>query len=222
MAPTGYWAPPMRTDVASEPERAGDPHVVPTPASVPDVTPSICLSLVEFKDMLRQFRAVDDGVTLRLNRAFAQSRDTGSSAPPSLLQRHDKSFSSSSATDLGRTTYASVPDTMCAAIWTELVQLWTRREDTIKYCIDVNAKHMPRPLSRDDRLDLDRTQAAASAPATAVTRGESDAEFTMRQLRNELAIEAIVRRRSLDVFKSRCRLFSPAHTEREQAYWRGY
>ena len=75
MAPTVYWTPPMRTDVASEPERAGEPHVVPTPASVPDVTPSICLSLVEFKDMLRQFRAVDDGVTLRLNRAFAQSRD---------------------------------------------------------------------------------------------------------------------------------------------------
>ena len=44
----------------------------------------------------------------------------------------------------------------------------------------------------------------------------------IRDRRNELAIEAIVRRRSLDVFKSRCRLFSPAHTEREQAYWRGY
>ena len=81
---------------------------------------------------------------------------------------------------------------------------------------------MPRPLSRDDRLDLDRAPAAASVLATAAGRGESDAEFTMRQLRNELAIEAIVRRRSLDVFKSRCRLFSPAHTEREQAYWRGY
>lgn len=212
----------MRTDVASEHEGVNEPQVVPTPASVPDVTRSICLSLVEFKDMLRQFRAVDDGVTLRLNRAFAQSRDTGSSAPPSLLQRHDKSFSSSSATDLGRTTYSSVPDSMCAAIWTELVQLWTRREDTIKYCIDVNARQMPRPLSKDDRLDMDRAQAAARIPAAPVSRGESEAEFTMRQLRNELAIEAIVRRRSLDVFKSRCRLFSPAPTEREQAYWSGH
>ena len=80
MAPTVYWTPPMRTDVASEPERAGEPHVVPTPASVPDVTPSICLSLVEFKDMLRQFRAVDDGVTLRLNLSLihiSSPRDRG-------------------------------------------------------------------------------------------------------------------------------------------------
>ena len=222
MAPTVYWAPPMRTDVASEPERAGDPHVVPTPASVPDVTPSICLSLVEFKDMLRQFRAVDDGVTLRLNRAFAQSRDTGSSAPPSHFQRQEMALSSSRGRVVGRTTYASVPDTMCAAIWTELVQLWTRREDTIKYCIDVNAKHMPRPLSRDDRLDLDRAPAAASVLAPAAGRVEAGADCALRRLGPAGGGAACGGRRSLDVFKSRCRLFSPAHTEREQAYWRGY
>ena len=190
---------------------------VPTPESVPDVTPSLCLSLIEFKgmfspiakhlpaytDMLRQFRAIDDGVTLRLNRAFAQSRDLGSSSPPSLLQRHDKSFSSSSAADLGRSTYAVVSETMCESIWSELALLWKRREDTIRYCIDINAQTQQQrnaaPLSQDDRLDLDRAKASPiETSEVSLSRGESTADFTTRQLRNELSIEAIVRRRSLD------------------------
>lgn len=153
--------------------------------------------------MLRQFRAIDDGVTLRLNRAFAQSRDLGSSSPPSLLQRHDKSFSSSSAADLGRSTYAVVSETMCESIWSELALLWKRREDTIRYCIDINAQTQQQrnaaPLSQDDRLDLDRAKASPiETSGVSLSRGESTADFTTRQLRNELSIEAIVRRRSLD------------------------
>ncbi|WFD24556.1 hypothetical protein MEQU1_003258 [Malassezia equina] len=222
---------------------------IPTPPSVRDVTPSLCLSLVEFKgthnsayhaDMLRQFRAVDDSVTLRLNRAFAQSRDRGTSTPPSLLVQHTKSFSSSAATDLGRSTYSSVSEAMCASIWLDLVDLWTRREDTIKYCMDINvrqaqeAQKAEAPLKKEDMLDLDRAQAqkrATSMKEVPRSRGESQAEFMVRiamltkqarQFRNELMVESIVRRRSLDVFQSRCKMFQPdaQASEREWAYWK--
>lgn len=223
MAPTVYWAPTMRTEPAGSATEPVAP--VPTPPNVPDVTPSLCLSLVAFKDMLRQFRAADDGVVLRLNRAFAQSRDAGSSVPPSLLQHHDaRTFSSATASDIGRSTYASTSDAMCATIWAELVRLWKQREDTIKYCIAVNAQHAPAPLpTADARLDLDRP-----APPPRLSRSETDAEFTTRQLRNELAIESIVRLRSLEgmslmltpVFKSRCRLFTP-QDELGQTYFTG-
>ena len=55
MAPTVYWTPPMRTVPSSmdDLEHAVAPSAkpVPTPESVPDVTPSLCLSLIEFKGM---------------------------------------------------------------------------------------------------------------------------------------------------------------------------
>lgn len=55
MAPTVYWTPPMRTVPSSmdDLEHAVAPSAkpVPTPETVPDVTPSLCLSLIEFKGM---------------------------------------------------------------------------------------------------------------------------------------------------------------------------
>ncbi|CCU99071.1 unnamed protein product [Malassezia sympodialis ATCC 42132] len=209
MAPAVYWTPTMRTRPSAPvdaKQSLEEMAPIPTPPSVRDVTPSLCLSLVEFKDMLRQFRAVDDSVTLRLNRAFAHSRDRGTSLPPSLLMQHDKSYSSSTATDLGRSTYSSVSETMCASIWLDLVDLWTRREDTIKYCMEINAQQAQQaqaaqaPINKEDLLDLDRAQARErSAPIEiSRSRGESTAEFMARQLRNELMVESIVRRRSLE------------------------
>ena len=181
--------------------------------------------------MLRQFRAVDDSVTLRLNRVLAQTRENGTSAPPSLLQRHDKSFMSSSATDLGRTTYGNaVPEQMCLAFWKELVDLWVRREDTIRYCIEINQQkmeqaHAPRrSISKDDYLDLDRVPVKEDPrPVLRLSRSEPEAEFTARQMQNELMVERIIRHRSLEAFKSRCRPFQPSDTasDRERAFWEG-
>lgn len=139
--------------------------------------------------MLRQFRAVDDSVTLRLNREFAHSRDRGTSVPPSLLMQHSKSFSSSTATDVGRSTYSSVSEPMCATIWRDLVDLWMRREDTIKYCMEVNAQHAQQaqaaqaPRNKDDMLDLDRVQAQSALTAEIPrSRGESMGEFMVRAM----------------------------------------
>lgn len=133
-------------------------------------------------DLLRQFRALDDGITLRMNRSIARSRDTGTSAPPSLLQHHDGRFSSATASDLGKSTYASDSESVCAGFWRELVDVWMRREDTIRYCVAVNQATLTSAPSSssnpDDRLDLDR--ASAPAPVQSLSRAESQAEFTVR------------------------------------------
>ena len=131
-------------------------------------------------DLLRQFRMLDDGVTLRMNRSSARSRDTGLSAPPSLLQSHDKRFSSASALDLGRSTYALDNESVCSGFWKELVDVWMRREDTIRYCIAVNQAAQPTTQalqSPDDRLDLDRS--TISPPKPILSRAEKQAEFTV-------------------------------------------
>ncbi|KAI3617909.1 hypothetical protein CBS9595_003818 [Malassezia furfur] len=205
MAPKVYYSPLMRVPAESDADaqtniaNLGQP--LPTPQSVKDVSPNVCLSLVEFK---------------------------GTSAPPSLLQHHDGRFSSATASDLGKSTYASDSESVCAGFWRELVDVWMRREDTIRYCVAVNQATLTSAPSSssnpDDRLDLDR--ASAPAPVQSLSRAESQAEFTERQLRNELAIESIIRRRSLEVFKSRCRAFSPnlsdsVEGQRERTYWEG-
>jgi len=74
---------------------------------------------------------------------------------------------------------------MCASIWLDLVDLWTRREDTIKYCMEINAQQAQQaqaaqaPINKEDLLDLDRAQARErSAPIEiSRSRGESTAEF---------------------------------------------
>ncbi|WFD32439.1 hypothetical protein MSPP1_003486 [Malassezia sp. CBS 17886] len=230
MAPTMYTSPSLASFPPSERTAAPDTAPVPldkpipTPPSVRDLTPSVCLSLVEFKDLLRQFRALDDSITLRLNRSVSRSRDLGTSAPPTLLQQHTKEFSSSAATDLGKSTYAVASETVCAAFWRELANVWMLREDAIHYCAAVNAQHRPAPpppRGDVDRLDLD---APARTPSRSAAQERAQAEFVTRQLHNELAVESIIRRRSLDAFKSRCRAFQPDFgrcSAREQALWEG-
>ncbi|PKI85668.1 hypothetical protein MVES_000018 [Malassezia vespertilionis] len=207
----------MLPHVQSAPENTANTEIpmepVPTPDTVRDLTPNVCLSLVEFKGAC-------------LMRTWAKSRDMGTSAPPSLLQQHKSAFSSASAVDLGKSTYSRENESVCAAFWKELLDVWLRREDTIRYCIAVNARNMQltSPSSNpDDRLDMDRAMTPQSAPSS---RGESQTEFVTRQLQNELSVESIIRCRSLEAFKSRCRLFTPhfdslARGGREKAFWEG-
>ena len=244
MAPTVYHSPSMLQRAADrvpeDMEQVANSPALATPPNVPDLTPSLCLSLLEFKgtlrpargapslpaDMLRQYRKLDDDVNLRFNRTLARARDQGTSVPPSLLQSHNSRFSSMSATDLGKTTYARTPENVCGFFWQELVNVWAGREDTIRYCIAVNAQATKPPPTVADNPDLRLDRDAPPPPPPPLSRGESMPEFTARQLRNELAIESIIRHRSLDAFKSKCRAFVPhpdagEHGERELRYWQG-
>ncbi|WFD35835.1 hypothetical protein MCUN1_002703 [Malassezia cuniculi] len=220
MAPV-YFSPPMLASRGASGEGEGSlPAQVATPPSVAELTPSVCFSLVQFKDLLRQYRALDDQVTLRFNRVSARSRDMGESAPPSLLQRHTSQFSSASAQDLGKSTYGTMPNDVCAKFWQQLVSVWSGREDAIKYCIATVGTSRTPTIADDPDLRLD----SDARPAPAVqSRSEQMDEFIERQMRNELAIEQIIRQRSLEAFKERCRAFTPENSDaREQGYWKGH
>lgn len=217
-----------------------------TPPSVVNLTPSTCLAMGEFSHLLRQYRQLDDGITTRLNRSFARSRALGQSSSPSLLS--NSGMTSASSADLGVSTYATPAPGACAAFWRELVHVWMGREDVVKFCIHVaDQQNQPSPIpnsslpptsqsgkdTRDKLLDADYLPPTSSSTPEKHqqqkqrwSRAENTAETLARQLHNELKIESIIRARSLDVFKSRCRFFTPTPPEgpegdRERAMWLG-
>ncbi|PWN89523.1 hypothetical protein FA10DRAFT_302847 [Acaromyces ingoldii] len=213
----------------------------PTPPSVRNVTPSTCLSIVQFRALMQEYRSLDDSITTRMNRALAKSRATGETSSPSLLSAHATS-SNPTTSDLGRSTYGTATQGECARFWRELVDVWTGRDEVLNYCLAVAAQAqgaaaaspaerlglqrgngdekrlLDADLPRDVRGALDavgqRQQRGAKADDfdSRDSRSEKSQDLVKRQLRNEVSIEAIIRKRSLEVLKSRCRFFQPAFT----------
>ncbi|KAJ1019473.1 hypothetical protein NDA16_004590 [Ustilago loliicola] len=212
-----------------------------TPPSVSNLTPSTCLAIGEFKELLRQYRQLDDGITTRLNRSFARSRALGQSTSPSLLS--SSGMNSASSSDLGTSTYATPAPGACAAFWRELVDVWIGREEVVRFCIKVADQNSRGSYSQENTLRVpagdtkDRLLDADYHPSTSTGRGnkggeqrwsraENSAETLARQLYNELKVESIIRARSLDAFKSRCKFFQPnpppgPEGDRERAMWQG-
>ncbi|TKY89183.1 hypothetical protein EX895_001714 [Sporisorium graminicola] len=205
-----------------------------TPPNVSNLTPATCLAIGEFKELLRQYRQLDDGITTRLNRSFARSRALGQSTSPSLLS--SSGMTSASSADLGTSTYATPAPGACAAFWRQLVDVWIGREEAVRFCIKVVDQHSnppppptssAPPSSADQLLDADYHPSSPSPKREQRwSRAENSAETLARQLHNELKVESIIRARSLDAFKSRCKFFTPSppagpEGDRERAMWLG-
>ncbi|TDL29881.1 hypothetical protein BD410DRAFT_710329 [Rickenella mellea] len=163
------------------------------------VTTETCHNLSLFKELMKEYRKLDDSVTMRLNRTVAQFRD------------RDR---------LG--AEGNPQDEACAYFWKELVNNWQRRTDIIQYCVNAVGKTIEeKQESVGDRTKLDADQKYAFA----ATYSE---EVKRNQIRNELTVETIVRQRSLDgtfslpliqTFKNRCRFFEPPITDVEARKW---
>ncbi|CAO1633299.1 unnamed protein product [Sympodiomycopsis kandeliae] len=221
-----------------------------TPESVRDLGPSVCFDVGLFRELMKQYRNLDDGVTTRLNRTLAQSRSSGQSHPPSLLESSPSSESSRSSkyySDLGTSTYSTLNQSSCESFFKELVANWSGRESVLRYClavIDAQAADKtpsPVPVGKDDDaglLDADkRTLVQQGQNATSGgghrpiftdwdsrgSRAEKSDEALRRQIHNEASVDQIVRTRSLQAFKSRCSLFRlpPNATEQEKRFWEG-
>ncbi|KAI0068705.1 hypothetical protein BV25DRAFT_1791729 [Artomyces pyxidatus] len=156
------------------------------------VSPETCRDLSLFKELLREYRRLDDAITMRINRTNAQFRD------------RDR---------LGTGGKGSVQDQACAYLWKDLVDNWRRRTEIICYCVGVVDHSMD-----EKRQALDEKQGDPSAQRK--LQGELFAEEVKRkQVHNELSIERIVRQRSLDAFCSRCRYFQPPLSDVEARQW---
>lgn len=108
-----------------------------TPPSVRNVSPLICLNMVQFRALMQEYRALDDSVTTRLNRTLANTRSSGLNSSPSILSGH---VPSNSSLDLGKSTYAIAPEQACLQFWRELVNVWIGREEVLKYCLQVEER----------------------------------------------------------------------------------
>ncbi|CAD6885732.1 unnamed protein product [Tilletia controversa] len=241
-----------------------------TPSTVPDLHPALCRDLIQFRHFLAKYRALDDRITSLLNRTLATSRESGRNQPPSLLLPlplsnpdsplllHARNNTPAHFADAGVSTYARADPTSCATLWDQLVRVWTGREDSVRYCLEVTQAqagnrltYTTGPASPPGRgrgagepdelasLDADRSRPsdvsaaeegggrrarktkdrdAERAPER--WRGDEDEDAwrgkreveedaLARQLHNELRIDQILRRRSIEVFRSRCPSFHP-------------
>ncbi|KAI9467073.1 caffeine-induced death protein 2-domain-containing protein [Lactarius psammicola] len=150
------------------------------------VSPATCHNLSLFKELLKEYRKLDDTVTMRINRTTAQFRD------------RDR---------IGASGKGSVQEQACSYLWQELVENWKRRTELINYCVEITNETR---IGRSDQLG------DGSHPSS--SHGVSD-EAKSRQVRNELAVEKIVRQRSLEAFTSRCRYFEPPASDEEARRW---
>ncbi|KAF8524611.1 caffeine-induced death protein 2-domain-containing protein [Hysterangium stoloniferum] len=190
--------PPSRT-----PELGSQAFYFPssTASQVVRVTPTTCHNLSTFKDLIREYRRLDDAVTMRLNRNIAQFRDRDRSA-------HGASSSA---------------DESCAYFWSQLVAGWKARTEMIKYCVNVVDTGMEEKreafatlkdgLGKDGESEEKRR---AERKEKAVLYAE---EVKKNQIHNELSVERIVRIRAFEAFQSRCKYFEPPKTDSEARRW---
>jgi len=104
----------------------------------------------------------------------------------------------------------------CEYLWKELVANWRGRKEVIDYCVDVMDKAVDQKRGsisgQEEGLDADRE-------SRSVRSSIFSEEVLRNQIRQELTVEAIVRRRSWEAFASRCRHFEPPKTDAEARKW---
>ncbi|THH11935.1 hypothetical protein EW145_g318 [Phellinidium pouzarii] len=122
---------------------------------------------------MREYRKVDDTVIMRLNRTGAQFRDRDRAmVNPSLR--------------------GSPEEDACAYFWRDLIMNWKRRTEIIQYCVGVMDNGI------DGKQKAIATENLSSEEQSRIKNASSTEEVKRSQIHNELAVEAIVRQRSLD------------------------
>ncbi|KZV97273.1 hypothetical protein EXIGLDRAFT_608228 [Exidia glandulosa HHB12029] len=187
-----------------QPQLGSQVHYAQGRTSPPDaarISPESCTQLSLFKDLMREYRKIDDGITMRLNRTAAQfrERDRTPAAGPS----------SASAGPAG-----PLPDDACAFFWTELVANWKGRLQVVQYCVNVvdSSREAKRSV-----LALEPKDLALGEDQDARTRRRLQAEVyadevKRNQIRDEMTVERIIRQRSFDAFRARCKFWTPPRT----------
>ncbi|EJD48372.1 hypothetical protein AURDEDRAFT_85664 [Auricularia subglabra TFB-10046 SS5] len=168
-----------------------------SPPAVARLSPDICSQLSVFKELMREYRKIDDTITMRLNRTTAQFRER---------ERTGDGYGSS-----------TLSDDACAFFWTHLVAHWKGRAEVVQYCVDVVDKSMDEKratlASRDTSLEAD-------ARLRRKLQGELYADEVKRtQMHSELTVEQIIRQRSFDAFRSRCKFWQPPPGDSDARKW---
>ncbi|KAG0148736.1 hypothetical protein CROQUDRAFT_654583 [Cronartium quercuum f. sp. fusiforme G11] len=177
----------LEAQLTNTPARSSQPR----PNSQPAPSPAFCLDLSEFRRHLKRYRTLDDSLTLHLNRSSA------------LMQ----SSSSPNASD------ASAEE--CARFWELLTQTWLSREHVIRSCIEVADQSVQSKL--DSIASCTNSTAATTSGDDAPAETLEDSQrrraiesevytdtLKKRMIHDELAIESLIRKQSMQKFRSRC------------------
>ncbi|WVW78571.1 hypothetical protein I302_100527 [Kwoniella bestiolae CBS 10118] len=159
----------------------------PPPKQV-TVNAETCFNLSVFRDIVRQYRKLDDQIIIRLNRAQAQLRDQDR-----LGVEHMKGS-----------------EGMCTKIWSEIMAGWAHRQTLLTYCSSTVKE------SVNNKIQVDQDP---STTTPRWERGIREEEVLADQLESEESIEAIIRKRTLDAFKSRCPFYQPPPTDQTSKQW---
>ncbi|KAH0587576.1 hypothetical protein H2248_006352 [Termitomyces sp. 'cryptogamus'] len=142
-------------------------------------------------EILREYRRLDDTITMRLNRANATMRD----------QDRLDDFT------------GNIQNRACLNVWRELVGNWKRRTELVEYCVRV----VDQSLSDRRSVVEDETQDNATKRKAQGHIFEEQVKRT--QVHNELKVEAIIRKRAVDAFKTRCQFFVPPSEPEGREIW---
>ncbi|UOH81106.1 hypothetical protein LQV05_003768 [Cryptococcus neoformans] len=154
-----------------------DSFPAPPPKQV-TVTAETCYNLGVFRDIVRQYRKLDDQIIIRLNRAQAELRD------------HARTSTGSSWIGGGVKSMDGA-EGMCVKMWSEMMGMsspWCSSFQTVQSSVEGK---------RNEGGHV---------------RGIKEGEVLADQLASEESIEAIIRKRTLEAFKSRCPFFTPSDT----------
>ncbi|KAL0240324.1 hypothetical protein I308_106574 [Cryptococcus tetragattii IND107] len=156
-----------------------DSFPAPPPKQV-TVTAETCFNLGVFRDIVRQYRKLDDQIIIRLNRAQAELRDRArTSNEGSWISGGVKSMEGAEG--------------MCVKMWSEMMAGWAHRQTLLTFCSQ----------TVQSSVEGKRNEGAH-------VRGIREEEVLADQLASEESIEAIIRKRTLEAFKSRCPFFMPS------------
>jgi len=101
----------------------------------------------------------------------------------------------------------TVQDQACASLWRELVGNWKRRTELLEYCTTVVDQALV-----EKRSTLEG-QAKGPTSRREIQGAMFEDEVKRNQVRNELTVEGIIRKRTMEAFRSRCQYFTPPLTD---------
>ncbi|GJJ07112.1 hypothetical protein Clacol_001312 [Clathrus columnatus] len=180
----------------------------PSASQTIHINSSTCQDISTFKEVMKEYRKLDDSVTMRLNRNLAHFRDRDRESVKQLS---------------GNT--ADSQNEACAYFWSQLIVPkagWKARTEIVQYCVDVVDKGMEQTKATflKESLETGNEDEAVSERRKRHRNAVLySAEVKKNQIHNELTVERIVRRRSLEAFRSRCKFFQPPLTDTEARKW---
>ncbi|KAI5455125.1 hypothetical protein NCC49_002396 [Naganishia albida] len=155
-----------------------------------EVTAETCYQLSLFKAIMNEYRRFDDMIIVRLNRASAARRDENRSRGLPPTRGQDEA---------------------CLKVWREMIAGWQHRQRLLTFCTST----VERDLQEKQRLIQGQEPGLDRHPSASLF----EEQVLANQLATENTVESIVRKRTVEAFKSQCKFFVPPEGDEAKTWW---